>query len=76
MITAMINAQPSNSRPDFPISLETVLVTPIAPSPMTIRVSRLIRSIKCVFLKLSIRQIEDTAMTATASITITTYQTM
>lgn len=72
----IISAQPSNSSPYFPMIRETLFVTPIAPSPMTIRVNKLIRSIKCVFLKLSILQNEDMPMTAIDSSSMTTYHTM
>ena len=71
----MMRKQPSTSRPYFPIKRDTVFVTPIAPSPMTIKVNRLIRSIKCVFLKLNILHTDDMINTAAASTTMTTYQT-
>jgi hypothetical protein len=72
----MMRKQPSTSRPPLPIILPTVLVTPMAPSPMTMMVSRLMRSIRCVFLKLSMRQKHDIVITTTASTTIRTYHTM
>jgi hypothetical protein len=75
IIMHMIRKQPSTSRPCLPMSRLTVLVTPIAPSPITMIVSRLIRSIRCVFLKLNMRQEQDIVTTAIASIVATTYQT-
>lgn len=71
----MIKKQPSTVSPLF-IILPTVLVTPIAPSPMTIIVSRLMRSIKCVFLKLSMRQKLEMAITPIDSRAIMIYQTI
>jgi hypothetical protein len=71
----MIKKHPSISKPCLPISLLTVLVTPIAPSPMTMMVSRLIRSIKCVFLKLSMRQKQEIVITEIDSSAETAYQT-
>lgn len=68
--------QLSTSKPDLPIILETVFVTPIAPSPMTMSVKRLIRSIKWVFLKLNIFQKQEMVITATDSKPMTAYQTV
>lgn len=75
-IMHMIVKHPSTSRPPLPMILPTVFVTPMAPSPMTMIVSRLMRSIRCVFLKLSMRQKHEIVMTMIASATITPYQTM
>ena len=72
----MVKKQPSKSKPYLPIRRDTVFVTPMAPSPMTIKVSRLMRSIKCVFLKLNILQTEDIVITAADSTSIIIYQTM
>ena len=70
----IIRKHPSTSSPLLPIIRDTVLVTPIAPSPMTMRVRRDMRSMRWVFLKLNILQKQDMAMTAAASRTMTTYQ--
>ena len=71
----MMVKHPSTSRP-LPMILPTVLVTPIAPSPMTMMVSRLMRSMRCVFLKLSMRQKHDMVIVMMPSAIITPYQTM
>jgi hypothetical protein len=69
----MMRKHPSTSRPLLMI-LPTVLVTPIAPSPITMMVSKLIRSMRWVFLKLSIRQQHEIVMTTMASAIIIAYQ--
>lgn len=66
----MMVKQPSTSI-SLPMILEIVLVTPIAPSPMTIMVSKLIRSMRCVFLKLSMRQMQEMAIVMMDSATMT-----
>lgn len=69
-----IRPEASGSSPDLPIMREMVLVTPMAPSPMTINVNSPMRSTRCVFLKLNMRQKHETATVAMLSIPMTTHQ--
>lgn len=71
----MTRKQPSNVRPDLLISLATVLVTPIAPSPMMMSVSNPMRSIRWVFLKLIFRHTHAVPMTMATSIAMIIYHT-
>lgn len=68
-----ISAAPSIVVP-FPSSFVTVLVTPIAPSPMTISVNRPILSTRCVALKLNILHLQDMVMMIMPSRNMTTHQ--
>jgi hypothetical protein len=69
----IIRAAPSKVVP-LPNTLATVLVTPIAPSPITISVNRPIRSTRCVALKLNILHLQDMVIMTIPSKNMTTHQ--